>query len=76
MKERWGSGVVLIKKLFKIFTEKNSLIDDIYPNTPVGFTVEIPKEEWAPGIWAGSEGLKLTIVKVDLENRKLTLEWK
>lgn len=43
---------------------------------PIGFTVEISKEEWAPGIWAGSEGIQLTITKVDLDNRKLTLEWK
>lgn len=41
-----------------------------------GFTVEIPKEEWAPGLWAGTEGLKLTIMNVDLENRKLTLAYK
>lgn len=38
--------------------------------------LEVPKEEWAPGFWAGSEGAKLTITKVDLENRRITFGWK
>jgi hypothetical protein len=31
-------------------------------------------EDFAPGIWAGTEGLKLTITKVDFENKTITLE--
>lgn len=32
-------------------------------------------EEFAPGVWAGTEGLKLTITKVDFETRTITLEY-
>ena len=39
-------------------------------------TIAIPAHEWAPGIWAGSEGCDVkikdrvfTIVSVDLENK-------
>ncbi len=31
-------------------------------------------EDFAPGIWAGSEGLRLVVTKVDLENRIVTIE--
>lgn len=37
---------------------------------------EFKPEKWAPGVWAGTEGLKLTVTKVDFENRKVTLEFK
>lgn len=48
-------------------------------------TFEVPKRcftikhqfkssEWAPGIWAGCEGLKLTITQIDYENRIVQLE--
>lgn len=42
------------------------------------FTIEttIPKDQWAPGVWAGCEGLKLTITKIDLDNRIIKLEYK
>lgn len=49
------------------------------------FTIQIPPElfkiehtidvsQWAPAIWSGVEGMKLTITKVDLETRTITLE--
>ena len=48
--------------------------------------IEIPKDlfkikhkfepdDFAPGIWAGCEGLELTVTKIDLENREITLEY-
>jgi len=74
----------MIKKIFYEIREYigfphifKSIDDEILIGCPLmGFTVEIPKEEWAPGLWVGTEGLKLTITKVDLENRKLTLRLK
>lgn len=32
-------------------------------------------QEWAPGIWAGSEGMKLEIVKVDMQNQTITVKY-
>lgn len=37
---------------------------------------QIPKEEFAPGVWAGTEGLELTVTKVDLTTGTITLERK
>lgn len=31
-------------------------------------------KDFAPGVWAGTEGMKLTITHVDLEKRTVTLE--
>lgn len=31
-------------------------------------------KDFAPGIWVGTEGLNLTITKVDLQNKTITLE--
>lgn len=49
-------------------------------------TFEVPKRcfeiehqfkasEWAPGIWAGCEGLKLTVTQIDFEKRTVKLEY-
>lgn len=50
-----------------------------------GLKVKITKESWAPGIWAGTEGLgieyswegknsKAIVTKVDLDNRVITIK--
>lgn len=49
------------------------------------YDIEVPKdiftivhtvkpEDWTPGAWAGGEGMKFTITKIDLETRTITLE--
>ncbi len=40
----------------------------------VQFEHQFDPMDWAPGLFAGSEGMKFKIIKVDLENRKITLE--
>lgn len=51
-----------------------SLFDIKIP--PELYTIKhiIVPEDWAPGVWAGCEGIKLTITKIDLETRTITLE--
>ena len=34
------------------------------------------KKDWAPGIWAGCEGLTLEIIHINLEKRTITLNLK
>lgn len=42
------------------------------------FTIvhQIKKEDFAPAIWSGTEGLTFIITQVDLENGIITLEVK
>lgn len=37
--------------------------------------MHVPREEWAPGLWAGTEGATLRIESVDLENRTITVRF-
>src|SRR5258708_4667293 len=37
--------------------------------------MHISAEEWAPGLWAGTEGATLRIETVDLENRTVTVRF-
>ena len=32
------------------------------------------REDFSPGIWAGTEGLTLVVTEVDLQNRTITLK--
>lgn len=36
-------------------------------------THEFKPEDWAPGVWAGTEGLTLVVKSVDLEKRLIVL---
>lgn len=38
----------------------------------IEYTIELP--EWAPGIWAGCEGMKFVITNINFETRTITLE--
>ena len=38
------------------------------------FTHTFESKDFAPGVWIGTEGLVLTITKVDLQNKTITLE--
>ena len=40
------------------------------------FTHKFEDLEWAPGVWAGTEGLTFEVSKVDLENKIITLSVK
>lgn len=37
--------------------------------------MHISAEEWAPGLWAGTEGASLRIESVNLENRTITVRF-
>lgn len=37
--------------------------------------VQIDKMEWAPGLWAGSEGAKFKVKSIDMENRIVEFEF-
>lgn len=45
------------------------------PNELFTIKHKFERKDFAPGIWAGTEGLKLTITKVDLDNGIITLEY-
>lgn len=37
--------------------------------------VTIPKDDWAPGLWAGSEGAKFKIKSINMETREVEFEF-
>jgi len=64
-----------IGQLRKMF---NGITEAITPKVTMDFppfeiTIRVRNDEWAPGLFAGSEGMKLTVKSVDLENQTLTL---
>lgn len=50
------------------------MIQFIMTYPPVIFKAKINKEDFAPGIFAGTEGCKITIKAVNLQTGELTLE--
>lgn len=53
---------------------------DLLENHSERIRVEFPKEEWAPGVWAGCEGLSLAVFgerrfigAIDLDKRHIYL---
>lgn len=46
------------------------MIFEIPPET-FTFTHEFMPEDWAPGIWAGCEGLTFKIASIDMDTRSI-----
>ena len=50
----------------------NSVIE--IPLDEFTFEHTFKSEDFAPGVWVGTKGLTLTITKVDLQNKTITLK--
>lgn len=52
-------------------SKESNLFDSL---DPLRFRVQVHKKDWAPGLFAGCEGMKLKVKSIDLNKRTFELE--